>query len=56
MCSMPLKAAISQVFADAFSSTSYTYDVRGWLVERDHRMGTLGEIGQLIDMKIAMTK
>ena len=37
-----LEAAISQIFADTFSSTTYAYDDRGRLVERDNRMGTLG--------------
>jgi hypothetical protein len=36
------EAAMSQIFGDGFSSTSNTYDARGRLIERDHRMGTLG--------------
>jgi hypothetical protein len=35
-------AAIGQIFADSFLSTSYTYDGRGRLIQRDDRMGTLG--------------
>lgn len=35
-------AAIGQIFADSFSSTSCTYDARGRLIQRDHSMGTLG--------------
>lgn len=37
-----LDAAISQIFAGTFSSTTYAYDDRGRLVERDNRLGTLG--------------
>jgi hypothetical protein len=36
------EAAIRQIFADAFTSTSYTYDDRGRLIEGEHRIGTLG--------------
>ena len=37
-----IEAAISQIFAGTFSSTTYAYDDRGRLIERDIRMGTLG--------------
>jgi hypothetical protein len=36
------ESAFSQIFADAFSSTSCIYDDRGRLIQRDHSMGTLG--------------
>jgi hypothetical protein len=36
------EAAFSQIFANAFSSTSCIYDHRGRLIQRDHCMGTLG--------------
>lgn len=38
-----IEAAISQIFANTFSSTTYAYDDRGRLIERDIRMGTLGD-------------
>ena len=38
-----LEAAMSQIFANTFSSTTYDYGDRGRLIERSHRMGTLGE-------------
>lgn len=37
-----LEAAMSQIFANNFSSTTYDYDDRGRLIERKHSMGTLG--------------
>jgi YD repeat-containing protein len=36
------EAAIRQIFADAFTSTSYTYDDRGRLIEGEGRIRTLG--------------
>lgn len=36
------EAAFSQIFANAFASTSCIYDHRGRLIQRDHSMGTLG--------------
>lgn len=38
-----LEAAMSQIFANTFSSTTYAYDERGRVIDRNHRMGTLGE-------------
>ena len=35
-------AAIGQIFADSFSTTSCIYDDRGRLIQRDNSMGTLG--------------
>lgn len=38
-----VKSAISQIFGETFSSTTYKYDDRGRLVERNTRIGTLQE-------------
>lgn len=36
------EAAMRQIFADGFWNTSYIYDARGRLLQRDHRMASLG--------------